>query len=320
MSNFAGHRAATEIDSDNRRSSHSQRRHMSVSYRRALPPDIALAWPTVRSDWGLFLPALLPRVPMIIADLVASDRLTMCVIEDVRHKTPVLMGGCGFLPRGFIERAQRVEGRSVLEQALDAEWRSTPTFLGRRQVVQGNRGGDLEMINFFATPPDDGPALSYVVSVVYDAWQFFVKGFELHGIWQENASPRHDATLTAAGYRLVRKFERHTTDVVTLFHTSRTDAQGSLIASVMTSPPPVFGFSRAEQRLLECALLDQTDQEIAEVLQVTPDAIKKRWRSINAKVGEREPATLVGVTSAIGRRRAILGRIRPRLEELRPWQ
>jgi hypothetical protein len=56
------------------------------------------------------------------------------------------------------------------------------------------------------------------------------------------------------------------------------------------------------------------------VLQVTPDAIKKRWRSINAKVGHREPATLAVVTSAIGRRRAILGRIRPRLEELRPYQ
>jgi hypothetical protein len=154
---------------------------------------------------------------------------------------------------------------------------------------------------------------------VYDAWQFFVKGFALNGIWQENASPRHDATLSAAGYRVVRKFQRHASDVVTLLHTSRADAEGSLVRSVMTCPAPVFGFSRAEQRLIECALLDQTDQEIADRLDVTPDAIKKRWRSINARVIEREPATLAGVTSAIGRRRAILGRIRPRLEELRPY-
>ena len=33
--------------------------------------------------------------------------------------------------------------------------------------------------------------------------------------------------------------------------------------------------------------------------------IKKRWRSINAKVGDREPATPAGVTSASGRRRAM---------------
>jgi hypothetical protein len=233
------------------------------------------------------------------------------------------MGGFGFLRREFIEHAQRAEGRSVLEQAFDAESRSTPTFLSRRQIVQGNRARDLEMMNFMASPPDDGPDLQHLVSAVFDAWQFFVKGFELNGIWQENASPRHEATLLSAGYRLARRFERDTSELVTLFHASRIDGEGkvvSLVGSVMTSPAPVFGFSRAEQRLLECALLDHTDQETANLLQVTPDAIKKRWRSINAKVFAREPATLSGVTSAVGRRRAILGRIRPRLEELRPYR
>src|SRR6185369_11435536 len=114
-----------------------------------------------------------------------------------------------------------------------------------------------------------------------------VKGFELNGVWQENASPRHEATLVSAGYRVVRKFERPSRAVVTLLHASRIDGEGksgSLIDSVMTCPPPVFGFSRGEQRLLECALLDQTDQEAASILNVTPDAIKKRWRSIHAKV------------------------------------
>jgi hypothetical protein len=178
------------------------------------------------------------------------------------------------------------------------------------------------MVNFLASPPDDCSDLQHLVSAVYDAWQFFVKGYELNGVWQENASPRHDATLLSAGYRLARRFERDTSEVVTLFHASRIDEDssvGSLVASVMTSPFPVFGFSRSEQQLLECALLDRTDQEAATLLQVTTDAIKKRWRGINAKVVAREPATLNGVTSAVGRRRAILGRIRPRLEELRPY-
>jgi len=232
------------------------------------------------------------------------------------------MGGFGFLRREFIEQAQRTEGRSVLEQAFDAESRSTPIFLGRQQIVRGNRARDLEMVNFFASPPE-GADLQHLVSVVYDAWQFFVKGFDLNGIWQENASPRHEATLLSAGYRLVRKFEREPSAVVTLLHVSKADESGkvvSLVGSVMSSPSPVFEFSRAEQRLLECALLDHTDQEAADLLQVTPDAIKKRWRNINAKVLAREPATLGGVTSAVGRRRAILGRIRPRLEELRPYR
>lgn len=296
---------------------------MAIRYRRALPRDIAPAWPTVRSDWGLFSRSLLPRIPTILADVVASERLTMCVIEDSGSRVPITMGGFGFLRREFIEHAQGVEGRSVLEQAFEAESRSTPTFLGRRLIVHGNQARDLEMINFMASPPNDGAERQHLVSAIYDAWQFFVKGFELNGIWQENASPGHDTTLVSAGYRLVRRFERETADVVTLFHASRSDGAataGSLIGSVMTSPAPVFGFSRAEQRLLECALLDCTDQEAATLLDVTPDAIKKRWRSINAKVVAREPATLGGLSSAVGRRRAILRRIRPRLEELRPYR
>src|SRR5262249_8865960 len=159
--------------------------------------------------------------------------------------------------------------------------RSTPTFLGHRQVVRGNHAGDLELVNFMATPPNDGVDRPHWVSAVYDGWQFFVKGFELNGVWQENTSPHLDKTLLSVGYNIVRRFKRSTPEVITLFHASRLggdDKVVSLVRSVMSSPPPIFGFSHSEQRLLECALLDNTDQEIADLLQVTPDAIKKRWR------------------------------------------
>ena len=296
---------------------------MRVCYRRAVPSDIARWWPTVRSEWGLFSAPLLRRVPSLIAELVASDRLTMCVFEESETKTPMTIGGFGFLARTFIDQALSVEGKSLLEQAFDAEARSTPAFLGRRQIVVGNRRRDLEMVNFMAAPPKDGADRVLWVSAVYDAWQFFVKGFQLNGVWQENMSLHLDEPLLSAGYRIVRRVHRSTSEVVTLFHTSRSDGggmMGSLIASVMTSPFPVFEFTHSEQRLLECALLDNTDQEIADILHVTPDAIKKRWRNIHAKVMTAEPATLRGITSALGRRRAILGRVRPRLEELRPYR
>src|SRR4051794_35249441 len=98
---------------------------MSIRYRRASPRDIAPAWPTVRCDWALFSSPLPPRFPAIIADLVASERLTMCVLEQSVSRIPVTMGGFGFLRREFIERALSVQGRSLLEQAFDAESQST---------------------------------------------------------------------------------------------------------------------------------------------------------------------------------------------------
>jgi len=101
----------------------------------------------------------------------------MCVFEDPEAKAPITMGGFGFLGRSFIEHALTVEGRPLLEQAFDAESRSTPTFLGRRQIIRGNRDRDLEMVNFMASPPKEGADRVLWVSAVYDAWQFFVKGF-----------------------------------------------------------------------------------------------------------------------------------------------
>src|SRR5262245_7382049 len=118
---------------------------MRVRYRRAVPSAIARWWPTVRSDWGLFSAPRVRRVPSLIAELVASDRVTRCVFEDPEGKTPTTMGGFGFLARTFIERALTVEGRPLLEQACDAESRSTPTCLGRQQIIRGNRDRVLEM-------------------------------------------------------------------------------------------------------------------------------------------------------------------------------
>lgn len=62
---------------------------MRVCYRRAVPADIARRWPTVRAERGLFSSPLVRRVPSLIAELVASDRLTMCVFEDPEAKTPI---------------------------------------------------------------------------------------------------------------------------------------------------------------------------------------------------------------------------------------
>ena len=145
-----------------------------------------------------------------------------------------------YVGRTFIEHALTVEGRPLLEQAFDAESRSTPTFLGRRQIVRGNRDRDLEMVNFMASPPREGADRALWVSAVYDAWQFFVKGFQLNGVWQENTSPHLDEPLVSAGYSVMRRCQRSTSEVVTLFHTSRSDGggmMGSLVASVRTIAP-----------------------------------------------------------------------------------
>jgi hypothetical protein len=301
------------------KSRHRQGFSMQIRYRRAQPRDVARAWPTVRSDWGLFPRHLLPQVPDLIADLIRFDRLTMCVFEDRERGAAVTIGGFGCLPGDFFERAAQVQGRSVLEQAFELESRAEAVFLGPRQVAHSSATGALEIISFLSTPPDSED-FNRIGAVVYDAFQFFVKGHGLRAMWQENASPHGIDTLILAGYEVRRQFERPTGETVTLLRATDSGRPPlSFTTATMVGARPVLGLSDGERRLLEYALLDFTDQEAAAFMEVTADAVKKRWRAIHAKVARRLPALVTDAPSAAARRRAILGHARQHLEELRPF-
>jgi len=52
---------------------------------------------------------------------------------------------------------------------------------------------------------------------------------------------------------------------------------------------------------------------------VSMDAVKKRWRSIYAKVANVDPGLLAGVDSGVAQRRELLHYLELHLEELRPY-
>jgi hypothetical protein len=91
------------------------------------------------------------------------------------------------------------------------------------------------------------------------------------------------------------------------------------------SPRPRIGFSATQQRLLEGALMGETDTGVAMVLGVSLDRVKKIWRDIHDKT-QREMPFLVpqqdqsrdGVRGQ-SRRRQLLDYLRQHMEELRPF-
>ena len=96
-------------------------------------------------------------------------------------------------------------------------------------------------------------------------------------------------------------------------------ASPSWPSSAMISPCPRFGFTAAEQQLLELALLDHSDRDAAAALNLSADAIKKRWRSIYKKVSQIEAALLPPELNGSDQRRALLQSLRNNLQELRPY-
>ena len=94
----------------------------------------------------------------------------------------------------------------------------------------------------------------------------------------------------------------------------------SRFCALFFPPKPCFHFSFGEQMLLEYALLEYSDDEATSRLHLSPDAVKKRWRSIYRKVDMKAPELLGGAESGTARRRTLLQHLRQHLEELRPYR
>jgi hypothetical protein len=89
---------------------------------------------------------------------------------------------------------------------------------------------------------------------------------------------------------------------------------------------PKINFSPGEQRLLERALLNQSDLEISEELGVSSDAVKKTWQRVYDRTSRALPHLLAtndagaGNARGVEKRRHVLEYVRIHLEELRPHE
>jgi hypothetical protein len=294
---------------------------MPIRYRRARPSDVQRAWSVVQSEKGLFSAGIWSQIPALLEDLVQREKITLCVFEDLDQEQVFSMGGFGFLRPEVLRAALRDSTRSVLERAFAAELDLRPAWLNQREIAGANRLGTLEALTFFATPNFDDPNCALEIGMIFDAFAFFVKGFHFRAIWQENSTPRATESLVNSGYTVFRKVATESGATITLLRalSEPTPPLGSFMASIIVSPRARFGFSRAEQKLLECALLDFSDRDAMEHLGVSADAIKKRWRSIYMKVSSIEPRLFQPDDSGAVQRRALLHRLRHNLEELRPF-
>jgi hypothetical protein len=88
---------------------------------------------------------------------------------------------------------------------------------------------------------------------------------------------------------------------------------------------PQCGFNRSEQRLLLSALDGGTDEELADRLQISVSAVKKKWHSIYDRVGTRLPQLLPHSEADVepsergkAKKQRLLAYVHDHPEELRP--
>jgi len=148
--------------------------------------------------------------------------------------------------------------------------------------------------------------------------QPFLKGGmkRLKSCWIENGAEREERIL----FGLTRE-------------EARQDAFGTGISLLFSFARPRCGFTRKDQQVLQCAMDDLSDDEIASHLNITPDGVNMRWRAIYARIQNDpdlaalvygngwEPTEESNRPDALAKqkRRRVVAYVRSHPEELRPY-
>ncbi len=264
-------------------------------------------------------------LPALLEDLLARDLLSFAIVESLPGSVPRLLGGTAFVRPDYIDR-NRV-GPSTLPNALfRAAFGNRNPFLSPKEIGEQNARGELHLLNFFGNMRVidlSNPDLANFYRTSKDGYRFFHFGYAFRAMWFEVWPPHHVNELRQNGMLIDGHRSLAGGCSATLLRLTHEDALANPFArfcGYFFPPKPQFALSLGEQRLIEYALLDASDGEAAQTLHLSKDAIKKRWRSIYAKVDSADPELLGSITSPTARRRSIVHYLRQHLEELRPYR
>ncbi|HEX3683748.1 MAG TPA: hypothetical protein VHU83_14535 [Bryobacteraceae bacterium] len=262
-------------------------------------------------------------LPQLLHELFRRERILLCVIEETESRLMLLFGGSGFLEPTVLNNACSRFDEFLLERAFSRELKGTRSFLGYRQIAEANERGDLRLLNFFGAPrgfDPTNPRAPLPASKFVETWNFFHMGYQLKEVWVEFSDPVRTAVMAATGLELIWQREGIGGDTVSRFRVGKEHAIKNPAGwpfHALLSARPDFSFTRAQQKILELALLDRSDREICAELALSPNTLKKRWRSIYRTVRHER---VDFPDHPVGKRNELLEMVRSNLAELRPYR
>jgi hypothetical protein len=222
----------------------------------------------------------------------------------------------------------------IYEQVLAG----TSPLLSHAEIRSANSGDGLNlvMLHFALRNPDlDDIKVQETMVAVNAAFFFFYGGFRLRSAMQEVYGRQAAEYMEAGGFHIVKSFDAVAVkdegapqeDLQSfLLLLQKEEVQPSVVnpLSFLFYPVrPRILFANAERRLLELALLNESDPEISQDLGVSLDAVKKTWRRAYERAAGTVPKLLAvaeggGLARGSEKRRHLLEYLRIQLEELRP--
>jgi len=307
-----------------------------LPHPRDLPHCVALLPPGCR-----LADTVRRRLPEIWASLLASEARVFPIIDDIERDHPANIEGFGlsvfvtdafaeeligtplvYAPARFYERL--LAGDKVLLTREELHVAHLTAGINSLALHFGLRNHDLS-----------DPRSAQVLNAGGAAFYFFHGGYRIRTIMAEHYGEQAARYMERGGFRLVHDF-RHASPAalagvpdhaLPYFFALRREwvepAPISGISQLFAAQQPRIYFSAAERRILERALLNETDAAIAEALGISRNAVQKTWRGIYERVNRQLPQLIPKSGATAGsrgqeKRRHLLLYLRTHLEELRP--
>lgn len=313
---------------------------MHLTYRPATEEDIEIC-DTLLIEGFIYPPETRARIPSLWRSWLRSGMMAMTMIEDEARPPGarcVAFGNSVFVTDAFMR-----EARAGLPPYIAAQ--ITQRYLeGRSPILDPamlrKTTGDLNLIVLHIGWPEDAldaDETRRVKAKLVEAFFFTHAGYPIRDFAQEVYSVEEMKRAAAAGLFIYNDYARYgaqyTEDLSKepiqpyLLGADRESAmEGSYIAPLFAYTPPRIFFTPGEQELLQLALIDKTDQEMARALHISESAVQKRWQAIFDRASaspvrwlhtpaETERANRV---RGVEKRRHLLSYLRSHPEELRP--
>ncbi|MFN3297460.1 hypothetical protein [Caldimonas sp.] len=306
---------------------------MSLVFARPMHPrDVDRCVQLLRA--GGVHPGLLQA--SLLRQWLRDGRLVARVFEEVVGTAPVgRLRGCGLsvpVPLDWAQRACAGAVSPLVEALLDDPLRLT---LDRR--AQARALGEHAMCMFvlgFGLDDEAGAAMDVVNAVAQAAFVQAHAGYGLRYLIGEVAAHHpqaraYRASMLAMGCRRAPLPRTAATEVLYLADHHLADAPYHALYGLFRYQPRRWGFTPAQQALLELALAGLDDAQVAQHLGLSRHTVHKRWRAIYALVDDDPGAwAMLGLSSTratvracrgLEKRRHLLDYVRIHPEELRPW-
>ena len=252
----------------------------------------------------------------------------------VLEATPSIDGHCqiGFGSAAFVKSAfmdlEVADPRPGITSRIVKGWLAgTPVLAERKEVAQQASGMGIDVVILYSAWRDDilsAADRQAVQTTLVSGLVEVLSGFRVRRVLAETTSEAvTDFHRRSVEYRVLAEFVEVGSVIHLMTHESATALPGSVGNLIYKNAQPLLRLRESDQSLLLAALQGWTDSELAVELGISLAAVKARWRSTFARIGDTMPALLAEVNEHEGRgtqkRHRVLAYVRAHPGELRPY-